>query len=115
MTTDSPTTALRRLCLRERENLQALGLQRGVVVSELRRLHRRRVRFPRRLRPARRHQDADPEPEFRQPRERLPDCRQHDEERGDHEFLQGLDAEVVDDGAEAGVQFLVGADADSGV
>ena len=83
--------------------------------AELRGLGMRCERIADRVCAAGRDQDADPEPQLREPRVGPPDSDQHGQERGHHRFLQGIDAEAADDGAEAGVQLLVGADADSGV
>ena len=77
-------------------------------------LHRRRLRLSDRLRTLGRHQDANTEPQLRQPQVGISNCGKHDEGRGLRELLQGLDAQVAHDGPQAGLQFLVGPDADSG-
>lgn len=95
--------ALRRLRIRERISLQPHRLQHRVLLPKLRRFHRRRISFSHRLRSPRCHQNPHPEPKFREPGVGVQDRGLDDEERGLHEFLQGADAEAVDDGAEAGV------------
>lgn len=108
-------SAFRWFRLRQRISLQPHRLQHRLLLPKLRRLHRRRFGFSHRLRSPRRHQNPYPEPKFREPGVWAQDCGLDDEERRHHEFLQGFDAEAVDDGAEAGVQFLAGTDADPGV
>lgn len=92
-------TALRRLSLRKRIPLQAHRLQHSLLPAKLRRLHRRRVRFSHRIRSARRHQNPNTEQKLRKQGKRVPDCQEHGEDRGLHELLQGIDAQVADDGA----------------
>lgn len=86
-------TALRWLGVHQGICLQAPGLQQGELAPELRRVHCRRVRLPRRLGAPGRHQDSYPEQELRESGERLQDLGQHGEERGSFQLLQGPRAE----------------------
>ena len=65
--------ALRRFRLRKRIPLQTHRLQHSLLPPKLRRLHRGCLRLSDRLRSPRRHQDAHPEPQLREPGVRLPD------------------------------------------
>ena len=69
--------AIRWLRLRQRKNLQSNRLQHRLLVPKLCRLHMWRVRLSHRLGSPRRHQDENTESEFREPRERVQDCREH--------------------------------------
>jgi hypothetical protein len=90
--------------------LQAHRLQLCLVVAELRRLHLWCKRIARRLCAPRRHQDTYPEQELREPRKRLQDCFQHDEERGFHFVLQGTHTQAYHDWSQACLLLLACSD-----
>lgn len=73
-------SALRRLGLRQGIHVPAERLQQGELDAELRGVGGRRERVPDRVGAPGRHQDPNTEPQFREPRERLPHSGQHDAE-----------------------------------
>jgi hypothetical protein len=69
--------AFRRLGGDQAVPVQARGLQQGELEPELRRVHRGRERVADRVGAARRYQDAHPEPQLREPGERLAHPDEH--------------------------------------
>lgn len=89
------------------------GLQQGQLGPELRCLHLRCQCLSDRFGSPGRDQDPYPEPQLREPRVGIPHRRQHAQERGPDQLLQGSHAQATDDRTQACFQLLAGSDVDS--